>query len=66
MIVETGFILDFLTYVAFSDRNSVWCLDEAELKQFDIEKKIAKKNIKIDGQTQLGLLTIIEKLKGRK
>lgn len=64
-IIATGVVLGFLTYVAFSDRNSPWCFDETELKRFDVEKKITKKNIDAGGRTQLGPLAIIEKLKGR-
>ena len=65
-IITTGFILGYLTYIGFSDRNSKWRFDEAELKRFHVEEKIAKKNIQIDGQGTSGPLAIIEKLKGRK
>ncbi len=65
-VIATGFILGYLTYIGFSDRNSRWCFDEAELKRFHVEEKIAKKNIQIDGQAKPGPLAMIEKLKGRK
>ena len=65
-VIATGFILGYLTYIGLSDRNSRWCFDEAELKRFHVEEKIAKKNIQIDGQAKSGPLTMIEKLKGRK
>lgn len=65
-IVATGFILGFLTYIAFSNRNSKWKFDEIELKRFDVERKLKKKNIKIDRQTKPGPLAIIEKLKSKK
>ena len=65
-IIATGFILGYLTYIGFSDRNSKWCFDEAELKRFHVEEKIAKKNIKIGGQAKSNPLAMIEKLKGRK
>lgn len=65
-IIATVFILGYLTYIAFSNRNSKWCFDEAELKRFDVEKKLAKKNIKVDTQAKTGPFAIIEKVKGRK
>ena len=65
-IIATGFILGYLTYIGFFDRNSKWCFDEAELKRFHVEEKIAKKNIQIDGQEKPSPLAMIEKLKGRK
>ena len=65
-IIATAFILGYLTYIGLSDRNSKWCFDEAELKRFRVEEKIAKKNLIIDGQVKPGPLAMIEKLKGRK
>ena len=66
MIIATGFILGYMTYIGLSDRNSKWRFDEAELKRFHVEEKIAKKNIQIDGLGKSGPLAMIEKLKGRK
>ena len=65
-IITTGFILGYLTYIGLSDRNSKWRFNEAELKRFNIEKRNAKKNLKIEGQSNSGPLAMIEKLKSRK
>lgn len=65
-IAATGFVLGYLTYIGFSDRNSKWVFDEAELKRFNVEEKLAKKNITVDGYSQSGPLAVIEKIKNRK
>ena len=64
-IAATAFILGYLTYIGFSDRDSRWRFDEAELKRFHIEEKIAKKSIKVDWQEKPGPLAMIEKLKSK-
>lgn len=65
-IAATGFVLGYLTYIGFSDRNSKWVFDEDELKRFNVEEKLAKKNITVDGHSQPGPLAVIEKIKNRK
>ena len=65
-LAATGYILGFLTYVVYSDRNSKWRFDEAALKRFKVEEKIARKNIKVDKQINHGPLAMIKKLKDRK
>lgn len=65
-LVSTGFVLGYLTYIGLSDRNTKWIFDDAELKRFHVEEKLAKKNIVVDGKSQPGPLAMIEKLKERK
>lgn len=65
-LVSTGFVLGYLTYIGLSDRNTKWSFDDAELKRFHVEEKLAKKNIVVDGKSQPGPLAMIEKLKERK
>lgn len=65
-IIATGFVLGFLTYVVFPNRDNKWAFDDAELKRFRVDEKLAKKNITVDGNTKPGPLAFIEKLKGRK
>lgn len=65
-IAATVIILGYLTYIGLSNRNTKWVFDEAELKRFDIEGKLERKNIAVSGHEKRGLLAIIEKLKNGK
>lgn len=65
-MIATGFILGYLTYIGLSDRNTKWVFDEAELKRFHVEEKLAKRNIVIDGTSKNNPFAIIEKIKNRK
>lgn len=64
-IAATGFILGFLTYVVLSSENTKWIFDEKELKRFNVEEKLKKKNIVIDS-AKSGPFAIIEKVKGNR
>ena len=64
--VATIFILGYLTYIAFSDRNTKWIFDDAELKRFNVDEKMKKKNIIIESNNNSGPFAMIEKLKSKK
>ena len=64
-ITATDFILVFLTYVAFSDRNAKWVFASKELKRFNVEEKLARKGIEIKVNDPNGTLARVEKLKHR-
>ena len=64
-IAATGFVLGFLTYVAFSDRNTKWIFAPEELKRFHVEEKLARKGIEIKVNDPNGTLARVEKLKHR-
>ena len=59
-------MLGYLTYFALPNRNTKWVFDEAELKRFCVQEKLAMKNIVVDGSSQLGPFAMIEKLKNLK
>ena len=65
-VAATGFVLGFLTYVAFSDRNTKWIFAPEELERFHVEEKLARKGIEIKVNDPNGVLARIEKLKGRR
>lgn len=64
-ITATVFILGFLTYFVLSDKNTKWVFDEKELKRFNVEEKLEKKNIVISS-AKIGPLAVIEKVKGNR
>lgn len=65
-VVAMGFILGYLTYIALSDRNTKWIFADEELKRFNVEGKMKKKNIVVNTKNDSGPFAMIEKLKNRK
>lgn len=44
-VVATVFILGFLTYVVFANRNTKYVFDDIEMKRFSVKEKLEIKNI---------------------
>lgn len=61
-IIATVFILGFLTYIVFPNRNTKYVFDEVEINRFKVKEKLAKKNIVIKNNSNKMPFILIEKL----
>ena len=62
-IFATVFILGFLTYIVFANRNTKYVFDDVEMKRFNVKEKLEKKNIVINSTLNKMPVAIIDKLK---